>query len=66
MTAPKKPKALKRPKQSASLQTWENFEKRVKDQKKRYSDKVRIYNVSKAKKVTDKKKKEQIISRTRG
>lgn len=68
MSKPKKPKALKmpkRPKQSASVTVWENYERRRKEtvakNKKRLSDYKKAIN----KIESDKKKKASIISRTR-
>lgn len=48
-------KLPKKPKASASLQTWENYHKRVKA--------VQAYN---RKLVADKKKKEKLISKAQG
>jgi hypothetical protein len=65
---PRKPKALKmpkRPKASANINVWENFDKRRKDTVKNNSTKLSDWKRACIKIDADKKKKEKLIASTR-
>lgn len=66
---PKKPKLQslpKRPKASASVSTWENFEKRCKEVQKSNAKKLADWKKQKQQIVSSAKRKEQIQKRTQG
>ncbi len=69
MKAPKKPKLKslpKRPKSSASLTTWENFQKKVDEVRKLNAKSLSEWEKSKKDIISASKKKESIQKRTSG
>lgn len=61
--APKKTRPPKKPKQSASVKVWENYDKRYKDWQKKEADKQRDYKCRISGIESAKKKKESLIKK---
>ena len=63
MRKPKKPKALKKPKVSASLKTWENYDRRATEREKAYNNKLKEWVDKHSKSGKEHKRKEAIIKK---